>query len=211
MTEQNAHIFIDEFGNTALNVNKEGTFSHFVYCSVIINSNDSEKAENVRQKLSKDFRLGTVIKSKNIKEKDFNKRLKILTQLKESLDFSIDVLVIDKAKLQESTGLKHKQVFYKYFQNLFVKKYNERYENFSIWADKVGESFALELQEYVRIESISPTLFHPDRFFFISDDVEQEKRIQLADIIAGSLGKIFCTSHSNPRGQDIYDILHSRI
>lgn len=210
MTNQNAHIFVDEFGNSALNVDKAGTFSHFVYCSVIISEKDSEKAEDVRMKLCKKFRLGPDIKSRNIKEKDFEKRLQILKYLTESLDFTIDVLVIDKAKIQDAPGLKFKQIFYKYFQNLFVKKYSEKYESFSIWADRIGEEFALELQNYVRKESVSPTLFHPDRLFFLADDITKQKRIQLADLIAGSLGKVFCTSHSHKRGQEIYDILHTR-
>lgn len=207
----NANIYIDEFGNTALNVEKEGTFSHFVYCSVILNSNDKQKAELLRQSIVKNNRLGNDIKSKNIKEKYFDRRLKILKELVDGLDFTIDTLVIDKSKLENAQGLKQKQIFYKYFQSLFVKKYNDRFESFSIWADKVGESFQTELESYVRTKSISPTLFHPNRFFFLSDDIEKEKLIQLADIICGSVGKIFCTSNAHERSQEIYDILHTRM
>lgn len=205
-----ANIFIDEFGNTALDLIKPGTFSHFVYCSIIINQEDREKAEELRKQIILKNRLGENIKSKNIKEKHFNRRLQILRELVEGLDFTIDVLVIDKAKLN-SEGLKNKQVFYKYFQNLFVKKYNDRFESFTIWADKVGEEFQFELQDYIRTKSISPTLFHQNRLFYLSDDIADEKLIQFADILAGSLGKVFCSSHTHERAQEIYDILHTRM
>ncbi|TGE25052.1 DUF3800 domain-containing protein [Hymenobacter aquaticus] len=211
MNTQNANIYIDEFGNTALNIEKPGTFSHFVYCSIIINSNDKLKAEELRKKITKDHNLGNDIKSKNISEKLFDRRLRILSQLVENLDFTIDVLVVDKSKLAEAQGLKHKRVFYKYFQNFFVKKYNDKYESFSIWADKVGEDFQFELEAYIRNNSISPSLFHQDRFFFISDDIGKEKLIQFADILCGSIGKIFCTSHTHARAQEIFDILHTRM
>ncbi|MCB2407947.1 DUF3800 domain-containing protein [Hymenobacter lucidus] len=166
MSAQNANIYVDEFGNTALNIDKPGTFSHFVYCSIIINSNDKQKAEDLRKKVAKDHNLGSDIKSKNIGEKLFDRRIRILSQLVENLDFTIDVLVVDKSKLAEAQGLKHKRIFYKYFQNFFVKKYNDKYESFSIWADKVGEDFQFELQAHIRNNSISPSLFHQDRFFF---------------------------------------------
>lgn len=211
MSLRAANIFIDEFGNTAMNVEKVGTFSHFVYCSVIIDENNREKAECIRAKLASDFRLGPNIKSKNISDKNFNKRIKILRALVDSLEFTVDVLVIDKSKLDFSGGFKDKRIFYKYFQNFFVKKYNNRFNAFSIWADKVGESFQFELQNYIRDKSISPDLFNQNRFYYQADDILQEKLIQLADLVCGSLGKVFCTSHAHERAQEIYEILHSRL
>jgi hypothetical protein len=211
MTKKIANIYIDEFGNTSLNVKKAGTFSHFIYCSFIIDSTDREKAEKLRQKIAKENRLGPDIKSNNLGAKYFDRRLKILNELMEGLDFSIDIMVIDKEKLSKSEGLKRKQIFYKYFQNFFVKKYNDKFDSFNIWADKVGEDFQFELQDYIRRESAAPTLFYPDRFFFMSDDIEKEKLIQFADIICGSLGQVFCTSHTSARSQEIYDILHTRL
>src|SRR5690606_31453428 len=103
----------------------KGTFSHFVYCSLIINQKDRVKAEDLRRQIALDNRLGKDIKSKNIGDKYFDRRLKVLRQLVAGLDFTIDVLVIDKSRLDKAEGLKQKQIFYKYFQNLFVKKYND--------------------------------------------------------------------------------------
>lgn len=205
-----AHIYIDEFGNTHLDLSKAGTFSHFVYTSVILDKEDVGKAREFRERIARDFKLGPDIKSSNIKDKQFDKRLRILTELVTNLDFNIDVLVVDKSKI-ESQGLKYKQVFYKYFHSLFVNKYNDKYESYSIWADKVGEEFKNELNTYVIHKSIQRDLFHPDRSFQLSDDKKGEKLIQLADFISGCVGKIFCTSHAHERARDIYNIIHTRI
>jgi hypothetical protein len=204
-----ANIYIDEFGNPHLDLSKGGTFSHFVYTSIIIDSDDVAKAKEIRKKLCNDFNLGRDMKSSNIKDKHFAKRLNILQELIRTLDFSIDVLIIDKAKI-DSEGLKIKRVFYKYFQSLFINKYNKKYESYEIWADKVGDNeFKNELANYVK-KSIQRDIFHPERTFQLADE-KDEKLIQIADFICGCVGKIFCTSHSHERARDIYNILHSRI
>lgn len=116
-----AYIFIDEFGNSHLDLSKNGTFSHFIYTSVVLDENFIEKAREVRKDICHKFRLGPDIKSSNIKEKNFDKRLKILEYLVSNLDFHIDILVIDKSRI-DSLGLLDKRTFYKYFQKNFVRK-----------------------------------------------------------------------------------------
>jgi len=203
-----AKILIDEFGNAHLDLSKNGTFSHFIYTSVIIKDSDSEKALKILKEICSKYRLGSDLKSSNIKSKFFKRRKDILIDLIEKLDFVVDIMVIDKSQIN-SQGLGIKKVFYKYFQSLFVSKYNNIYENFSIYADKVGEEFKNELQAFVRKKSITRDLFHPDRNFQIFDD-KDEKLIQMADFISGCLGKVFCTSHFDERHIELFNILHSR-
>lgn len=208
-----AKIYIDEFGNTHLDLSKKGTFSHFVYTSVIISEDQEEKARELRKEICHKFRLGPNIKSNNLGDKKyFKRRLDILKYLVENLDFTIDTLIIDKSKIDnEKGGLMHKQVFYKYFQKLFVGKYNEIYDSYEIFADKIGEEFVSELERFIMQNAIKPDLFNPDRSYELADDVKDEKLVQIADIIAGSLGKIFCSSHSSERMDEIYEILHTRL
>ncbi|SMO41963.1 Protein of unknown function [Chryseobacterium rhizoplanae] len=124
-----AKIFIDEFGNAHLDLSKEGTFSHFIYTSVIIKDTDIEKARKVLKDICIKYRLGENLKSSNIKNKNFKKRKDILIEFVERLDFVIDIMVVDKSKLF-GEGLKIKRTFYKYFQSLFVEKYNKIYESY---------------------------------------------------------------------------------
>lgn len=208
-----AKIYIDEFGNTHLDTTKKGTFSHFVYASFIIAEEDEEKANTLRKEICKKFKLGPNIKSNNLGDKKyFNKRLEILKYLIDNLDFTIDVLVIDKRKLDNNDGgLRFKKIFYKYFQKVFITKYNDIYKSYEIYPDKVGTTFAAELEEFIRYKGINLDLFNQDRYYQISDDVSGESLIQIADLLAGSVGKIYCTSHLSTRMEEIFEILHTRL
>lgn len=211
---EKAKIFIDEFGNTHLDLSKQGTFSHFVYASVIIRESELENARKIRDEICKKFKLGKDIKSSNIGDKKyFQKRLNILKYLVKNLDFTIDILVIDKDKIEkDSGGLRFKKTFYKYFQKVLIKKYNEIYSSYNIYLDKLGsDSFKNELTKFIEENATQRDLFNPDRTFELSDDKSGEKLVQLADIIAGSLGRLFCISHYNEKSSEIYEILHSRM
>ncbi|MDQ1162569.1 hypothetical protein QE422_002937 [Chryseobacterium sp. SORGH_AS 447] len=203
-----ANIYIDEFGNAHPDLSKKGDFSHFIYTSAIIKDPDTEKARKILQEICMKYKLGENLESRNIKNKNFRKRKDILLELMEKLDFVVDVMVIDKSKLS-GDGLKTKKVFHKYFQSLFVEKYNHRYESYSIHAYRVGETFTDELRDYVVRKSVNRDLFHQDRNFEIADD-KDEKLIQLADFISGCLGKVFCTSHFDRQYIELFNLLHAR-
>jgi hypothetical protein len=210
MIKEPALILIDEFGNTHLDLSKGGTFSHFIYCAVIIPIKDRAKAHEVLCQLSKNYFFGKEVKSSKLGAKMFDRRVQALYELVTNMDFTIDILVIDKAKLDNAEGLKQKQIFYKYFQNLFVTKYSNRFDSFEIVADKVGESFKYELQQYVRTHGIQTDLFNPNRSFHLKDDYTEEFLLQLADFICGAAGKIFCSSHADPKAKELLSALHSR-
>ena len=211
---EKAKIFIDEFGNSHLSLTKQGTFSHFVYTSVIFPESEIEKARALRKEICLKFRLGKDIKSNNLGDKKyFQRRLNILQFLIENLDFTIDVLVVDKSKLdKDEGGLRFKKVFYKYFQKVLIKKYNQIYNSYDIYLDKLGfDSFRKELVHFIENNATQRDLFNPDRTFQLSDDKTGEKLVQYADIIAGSLGRLFCLSHYNSESDKIYEILHTRM
>ena len=210
MIKEPALILIDEFGNTHIDLSKNGTFSHFIYTALIIPLKNKEEANKVRNHISKSAFFGKELKSNKLGPKMFERRLAALKELVTGLDFTIDVLVIDKSKLESADGLRYKQVFYKYFQNLFVSKYSQRYESFEIIADKVGEQFKFELQQYVRANGIQSDLFNPNRTFYLKDDYTEEPLLQLADLVCGSIGKIFCSSHTEPRAKELFSALHTR-
>ena len=112
---QNKMIYIDEFGNAHLDLSKKGTFSHFVYATVIIDEIDIEKARSLRESVSRKYFQGHPIKSSSLSNdsKGFKKRLDILEELL-TLKFDIVSLVANKKSL-DGPGLKRRQVFYKFF------------------------------------------------------------------------------------------------
>ncbi|AHJ97303.1 DUF3800 domain-containing protein [Hymenobacter swuensis] len=204
-----ANIFIDEFGNSHTDLSKNGTFSHFIYTAVVIDSKDYDKAKKIREDICHVFRLGPNIKSSNIKEKQFDKRVNILKYLVENLDFTINSLIVDKSAIT-SEGLKNKKVFYKYFESLFVAKYNQKFTRYHIWSDSIGTDFRSELNNYIQTNAIQRDLFYPDRFFELTDDISGEKLVQVADFISGCVGKIFCASHAHEKARELFQVIQPR-
>ena len=115
MSKEIAHIFIDEFGTNIYLPDNSTTTTHFVYTSFIVSESNLEKAKEVRNNLSKKYKQGSVLSSKTFDKKDKNdtlqKRIDFINELVKSLDFTIDVLVIDKSKI-DGEGLKKKETFY---------------------------------------------------------------------------------------------------
>lgn len=211
MIAEPALMLMDEFGNAHLDLSKEGTFSHFIYCGMILPASARGQAQAVREQLSRNHFFGQAIKSSKLGPKMFDRRLAALKELLAGLDFTLDVLVIDKSKLDQAEGLKYKSVFYKYFQHLFVTKYNQRYKAFEITADQVGEQFRHELQHYVRTQGVQADLFNPDRAFYLREDLVEQPLLQIADFLCGCTGKIFCASHAEERAQELFTLLHARM
>ncbi|MGZ5244784.1 MAG: DUF3800 domain-containing protein, partial [Bacteroidia bacterium] len=212
MTKETAYIFIDEFGTNAFNEDNNGTTSHFVYTSFVVPESKIEEARKLRTTLSIKYKQGAPLASKKFDKGDtsLDKRISFLKDLSSSLDFTVDVLIVDKSKI-EGEGLKQKKIFYKYFQGLFVNRYNKRFESYKIFADRIGTNeYCAELKYYINQNNTNRDLFNPDRYFHLADDQQEEPLIQLADMICGSLGKVFSSSHLHERAQDIHDILHTR-
>lgn len=212
MIKETAYIFVDEFGTNVYKSDTISTTSHFVYTSIIVPFSKLNVARELREKLSKTYKQGSPLESKTFDRKDKNltKRINLLKDLVAGLDFTIDVLVIDKRSIT-SDHLKDKKIFYKYFQKLFTHKYKEKYESFHIIADKIGSTeFCRELTQFIN-SGIGRDLFNPDRYFSLSEDKTEEPLIQFADIICGSLGKFYSSSHYHNNSKEIFDILHTRI
>lgn len=77
-------VFIDEFGNTSLDIAKPGTFSHFVYSAIVIKESDVVNARLILSELSKRYNQNSPFKSSKSfgGEKGLHKRLQVLSDLK---------------------------------------------------------------------------------------------------------------------------------
>jgi len=203
-----AYIYFDEFGNAFLDTeSKLSTPSHFIYTAVVIDEKDIEKAKDLRQSISNQFRQGSPIKSSKL---NIEKRLKIISEFKK-IDFGVFSLVIDKRKI-DNKNLEDKTVFYKFFQRIFLTQFVERYESFEIYFDKIGEEkFRESLRNYIGKRVFQPTLFQPDRVYKIADDKYEEPLIQMADFFSGCVGKIYCSSHKDKNANEIFNGINDRL
>lgn len=187
---QKAYIYIDESGTTSLNTEKDGTSLYMVYSAVVIAEQSITKARDILMNIIKSISPQRgYLKSKYL---DYDKRVKVLTALKD-LEHYVIALVIDKSKLDKDSGLQYKQSFIKYFQRLLSKQFFHRYDEFHIYFDKLGyPPFQKALREYMEQRGgIGKTLFD-NNTFDLAEDTTEEPLLQLADIYAGTIYKYYC-------------------
>jgi hypothetical protein len=203
-------IFGDEFGTHSIN-EKEGVVSHFIYTAIAIKESNLQTANDLRNYLSEKYLFGHKLKSssKALNDKtNFNKRIAIVKEICDNLDCAIYCLIVDKYNL-DSEGLKFKEVFYKFFQNIFIEKFSHNYSNFSVnMHNIISGHFSQKMFQYLQKRNPS-NLFNSYTYKMCSD--EEEPLIQFADVIAGSLGRIFSNSHKHYRWEELYNPLTSKL
>jgi len=206
------HIFIDESGNSSLNLDKKGTPSHFIYTAVVISDNNLEEARKLQEKISKLYFQGTHIKGSNIgnDEKGLEKRIKIAHELSTFTHF-VKIMVVDKEQL-DGKGFTYRKSFYKFFQRIFTNSIINNFDSYEICIDKFGHpEFQAELINYMDKNGIASDLFNDNRNFRILDDKIEEPLIQFADFYSNSIFSYYCDSHYNPNSEKIHEILASRL
>ena len=161
-----------------------GCTTHFLIGAVIVDESNllfvSERVENIRKKY---FQQGE-IKSSKI-GRNHKRRVSILTELKQ-LPFHVFAFVCDKRKIYENSGLRYKQSFYKFLNNIVHQELRISYNNLTITADEVGGNDYLQsFATYVRSKEIPLDLF--DNSLFRFENSKHSIIIQVADIVCGSL------------------------
>lgn len=202
---EKVYIYGDEFGTSTLKNNDVKNITHFVYAAIVIKESQLSNAIKVRKEISKIYFKGNILKSNSKILKNEQTRLDILDYLVKNLNFIVYLLVIDKAKLdKEKGGLRFKEVFYKYFQKIFISQINDNFSDFEIHMDNlINEKYQIELKNYI-VQNYQNNFFEK---YHISDDKE-EPLIQLADILAGSYGRVFNASFLSNKSEDIFNKLN---
>jgi len=185
--------YVDEFGTPSLDVEKDGVTNLFICAAVLLRPDDKNEAIAKVEQLSKDHFGGSEIRSSNIKGRRADKRrLKVLDALAD-IPFAYYALVVDKRHVQPNSGLAYKRSFYKFFHKLLCRRLTAPCMGISIVADRLGDLEFMEgFRDYVE-RNIKPDLFSTFEFRF--DDWQNEPLLQVADLIAGTLGKINDPDH----------------
>ncbi|WPO84580.1 DUF3800 domain-containing protein [Chryseobacterium sp. JJR-5R] len=146
------------------------------------------------------------IKSSKIKD-NHKRRLLILKEIVK-LKFNIYSVVVDKSQLY-GEGFRYKKSFYKYLNGILYKELYKTFPKLELKVDEYGgNDFMLEFKEYVRQNHIR-TLFESSEFFVNESD--QELGIQVADLIAGTLGYIFDGHKKSSYSEEFLEIISDRI
>ena len=173
----------------------------------VIKESQLEKARALRDEISVKFLKGNKIKSSSKRLQNDEVRMNCLNHLFQNLDFLSYYLIVDKEKLNQSDGgLRFKEVFYKFFQKIFISRMTHAFLEFEIYMHQtISESYGEEMRKYLA-SKVKSTLF--EDYHFLND--EKEPLIQLADLLAGSFGKCFNRDYFSENNEKILDILKSK-
>ncbi len=187
--------FVDESGDANLETDKAGVSNWFIISAVIVSKDNLPEfmsaAENIRKT---HFQTGE-IKSSTIKDKDGHKRrIRILEEVL-SLNFKVFTLAVLKSSAYKDSGLKYKPAFIKYINGILYNRLFKNYKNLEIYADEHGtDNFKLSMQRYIEKNHI-PDLFWKSSFHIIKSSASVG--VQLADIIVGTIAKIYEQKENN--------------
>jgi hypothetical protein len=196
--------FADEFGNNSFDFKEQG--SHFIIASVIIKS---EKIKEISRSLDlirfKYFQKGE-IKSSKIGQN--HKRRKIILKEICKLDFTIYAVIVDKTKLY-AEGFKYKQPFYKFLNGILYKELFKTFPELELKIDEHGgNDYLVGFKKYVEKNHIRD-LFSGSNL--IIKNSNHELGIQLADLVAGTLGYIFDKNKKSIESQYFYELIKPKI
>lgn len=196
--------FADEYGNNSFDFTKQGT--HFIVASIIINEDEREEIEEgIEQIRRKYFQTGE-IKSKKVAD-NHSRRLQILNDISK-LNFNIYALVTDKQRLH-GEGFKYKEVFYKYLNGILYKELFKAYPKLKLYVDEHGgNDFLRSFKKYVQKTHIR-TLFSGSEFE--TGDSKASLIIQLADFIAGTLGRCYDLNKNLSHKKEFLEVLKPRL
>lgn len=203
------YAFVDEFGAFGYDFSNPGCATHFIISAIIVDENDLQTVANgVNAIRHKHFQLGE-IKSSKI-GKNHKRRINILNEIKQ-LPFHIFTFVCDKQKVYENSGLRFKQPFYKFLNNIVYQELRITYSNLTITADEVGGNDYLQsFANYVKSKEVPLDLFDYSLFKF--DNSKHNVIIQLADIVSGSLAYNFdMRKRDDAEGYNYLSILGDKI
>lgn len=176
--------FADEYGNNSFDFKSQGT--HFIVASIIIKKEDQEALEQGLEIIRKKYFQTGEIKSNKVAD-NHTRRLIILQEIVK-LNFNIYALVINKKKLF-GEGFKYKDPFYKYLNGLLYKELYKVYPHLKLHVDELGgNDFLRSFRKYVYKNHIRDLFSGAD---FETGDSKGSIIIQLADFIAGTLGRCY--------------------
>ena len=208
---ERVYAFTDEYGAFGWNIDNPSVSTHFIITAIIVKESVlnayKEGAEKIREK---HFQTGE-IKSTKV-GKNHERRLRILSELN-TLPFKIFAVCIDKKECLENMnakGLQYKKSFYKFMNNIVHKELRRAFKKITIISDEIGRNEYMEsFCQYVSNHQDMPNLWGDADFSF--QDSRQDVRVQVADLISGTLAYVYDTNRISKDNPDYIAVLREKI
>jgi hypothetical protein len=181
------YVFVDEYGNSDLDVEKEGPSIYYIFAGIFIAPDNIQNSIDHIKRIQKNHFSGSPIKSSGVGKND-ERRIDILREITK-IDFTYYAFIINKGKLDKASGLQYKESFYKNLHKHFYRQIAEINTDISIIGDTFGGvDFKDSFLKYIETQS-KPNLF--SRITVSVATPQEIIQIQLADFIAGTLARIY--------------------
>lgn len=198
--------FVDEYGNTNIATEKPGVSQYFIVVTILAPGSELQALRHSVEKIRAKFFQTGEMKSKSLGSNRARWE-KLLRELS-TLPFHFHALAVDKVRLDRAGGLQHKEPFYKFMCGLAYRKTMGSIPNLHVRADEHGRTeFMTSFQEHVR-KNHRPSLFDHGTFEFVNG--KQDVLIQLADIVAGLLARIYDPEKQLRNSKGLLELLADR-
>lgn len=213
MFAERMYAFIDECGNTSLELDKRGTSSHFILAVIVVPECKKLQLEQEIETFRKRYFQTGEIKSKNISAVENHKRRKKLLEELHAIEFSYYGFIVDKSLIWKTSGLSEKKSFIKYLHDKLYHDLSMAFPKLSICADEHGSSeFMKEFSSY--IEKKYPqdiiSMIEGNDFEFQFVDSTKNVLVQLADLLAGTLSFGYEQSKKNSEYNAFYELIKDK-
>lgn len=178
-------VFIDESGDSGLDVANPGTSQYFVISLVIFEDEEDAIACDQRIELLKK-ELGWHPRSEFHFHRNSDRVRKTFLEAVSPYNFFYYGIVIQKSKLW-GEGFKDKKSFYKYITSLVFENAKDKLDNATIVIDRSGNNeFRRELAKYLKLKMNDERhIIHKVK----QQDSERNNLLQLADYTAGMINR----------------------
>jgi hypothetical protein len=176
------HVYVDESGNPHL-AEEVGSNDHYVICAIVVEQEHlNTRMTSSRGIVNRHAGAGE-LKSSNIGSAS-NRRKQILKDIFEE-EINAFCLVVDKKRIWKDSGLRFKPTCYKFLHKMFYRRLKSSSLEISVYADEYGRSEYME--SFERYISSETSLL--EKFCFVGS--HETPLIQIADVIAGSIRRIY--------------------
>ena len=189
MINPKSYAFVDESGDASLKLESTGCSTHFIVAAILVKEESLTEAIFLAEKVRERHFSSSEMKSSGIGTND-ERRIKILSELS-ALPISYYVFVADKREIRKDSGLIFKRPFIKFLSGKVYNTLFRTFPNLDVVADQHGnQEFMDGVKRYVATNH-QPSLFKKDDPSFNFGDSKEHVLIQVADVVAGSIAKIF--------------------
>jgi DNA-binding transcriptional ArsR family regulator len=197
---EKVQVFLDAFGSA---IEKNTEYSHFVYTALVLSDENALRLAKIAQDIAP-----MLNNQSEDNPDDWARRIDLLARLK-TVPFATISLVINKSDIS-AESLTQQDIFYKYFQRIFVAKIAQNFSAFDIHAAPyLPQELRRDLQKYIDLNGIQRDLFNPDRYFRLLDSptAAASPLLQIANFISDCIGRIYCVSHQANDFNQAFEIL----